>query len=69
MPKEIILLFDTNTGEGKVEAKGFQGSTCQDATQFLKNTLGKCSDFQRKSEWYEESIRLNNGNINSNLCG
>lgn len=66
--KKIVLTFDTNTGKAKIEAIGFQGSECAMATEFLKETLGKCTDFQRKSEWYTTNLELN-GNINSNLCG
>ncbi len=66
--KEIILKFSLTSGEAKVEAKGFKGSSCADATRFLRDTLGEVSDFQRKSEWYEENLRLN-GQVNSNLCG
>jgi len=66
--KEIILKFDIKTGEAKVEAQGFKGSSCQDATKFLKDALGQCTDFQRKAEWYEKSLEIT-GCLNSNLCG
>lgn len=66
--KEIVLKFSLQTGEAKVEAHGFKGSSCQDATKFLRDTLGKCTDFQRKVEWYEENIERT-GKVNSNLCG
>jgi len=66
--KEIILKFSLQTGEVAIEAKGFQGRSCQDATKFLSDTLGKVSDFQKKSEWYEKNIEIQ-GCLNSNLCG
>lgn len=66
--KEIIIKFDTKKGEAKVEAKGFRGSSCAEATKFLKETLGQCTDFQRKAEWYEKNIEVA-GQLNSNLCG
>jgi len=66
--KEIILKFSCLTGEAKVEAKGFKGSSCKDATKFLRDTLGDVKDFQKKSEWFETSLELNN-HINTNLCG
>jgi len=66
--REIILKFDLKTGECKVEAQGFKGSSCQDATKFLKDTLGQCTDFQRKAEWYEKCLE-HTGCLNSNLCG
>ena len=64
---EIILKFDLQSGETKIEAKGYQGSSCQDATKFLK-ALGNVTDFKRKAEWYEQNLTLT-GTVNSNLCG
>jgi len=67
--KEIIFLkFSIQTGECKVEAKGFKGSSCQDATKFLRDTLGQVSDFQKKSEWFEKNLE-HTGQIHTNLCG
>lgn len=68
--KEIILKFSLVTGEAKIEARGFKGSSCADATKFLRDTLGQCKDFQRKAEWYEAAMELSEGRVvNSNLCG
>lgn len=66
--KKIVLTFNKDTGKAKVEAVGFQGAECVKATEFLKETLGKLTDFRRKSEWYTTNLKLN-GTINSNLCG
>jgi len=66
--KEIVLKFSLQTGEAKIEAQGFKGSSCQDATKFLRDTLGQVSDFQKKSEWFEENLEMA-GCLNSNLCG
>lgn len=66
--KKIRLVFDTNTGKVRVDAIGFQGEECVNATEFLEKTLGRCTDFQRKEEWYTANIEMN-GTINSNLCG
>lgn len=66
--KEIIIKFSLTTGEAKIEATGFTGSFCQEATRFLKDTLGQCTDFQKKSEWFEENTEVA-GQFNSNLCG
>ncbi len=65
---EIIVKFSIATGEVKVDAKGFIGSSCAEATKFLKDTLGESSDFQRKASWYETAIQSVCG-IQSNLCG
>jgi hypothetical protein len=56
------------TGETKIEAQGFSGPSCADATKFLKDTLGQCTDFQEKAEWYETNLEMS-GNVNSNYCG
>lgn len=66
--KKITITFNKTTGKAKVEAIGFQGSGCVKATEFLEKALGKCTDFQRKSEWYTTNLELD-GKINSNLCG
>lgn len=64
---EIIVKFSLTTGEAKVEASGFVGSSCADATKFLKDTLGESTDFQRKASWYETNLQM--GEVHSNLCG
>ena len=66
--KEIILKFSPRTGDCKIEAMGFKGSSCQEATKFLKDTLGQCKDFQKKAEWYEKNL-TQQGKVVSNLCG
>lgn len=66
--KEIVLKFDIETGETKIETFGFKGESCKDATKFLEKTLGEATDFQKKAEWFEKNIELS-GNINTNLCG
>jgi len=68
MSKQIILRFDKKTGEAKVEATGFQGNSCQKATEFLAKALGEVTDFQAKAEWFETNIELN-GEIDTNYCG
>lgn len=68
--KEMILKFNKTTGEVAIEAMGFKGQSCAKATEFLKESLGQMKDFQKKAEWFEESLELNDGlNINSNYCG
>lgn len=64
---EITIKFSLESGESKVEAHGFKGSSCQKATDFLK-ALGNATDFQRKAEWYETNLQ-HTGSVISNLCG
>lgn len=66
MSEQIILKFSPISGETMVEAKGFKGKSCKDATKFLKS-LGNERDFQRKESWYEHNLPRQT--INSNLCG
>lgn len=66
--KEIILRFSLKTGEARIEANGFTGPSCKNATKFLANALGQMTDFQEKSEYFEQSLEVD-GNIDSNLCG
>lgn len=67
--KEIILQFDVETGETQVETKGFTGPTCKKAAEFITKTLGESSDFKKKASWFATNLQMNNGNINTNLCG
>jgi hypothetical protein len=66
--RTIELTFSKVTGECVVEAQGFHGSGCKDATAFLRDTLGAVKDFKEKAEWYEVNLELSGG-VNSNLCG
>lgn len=68
MPQEIILTFDLDTGETHVEAAGFKGSGCRQATEFIEKALGQGKDFKKKKSWYETNIALT-GQVKSNLCG
>ncbi|MBI5892146.1 MAG: DUF2997 domain-containing protein, partial [Deltaproteobacteria bacterium] len=42
--KEIVLTFNTKTGLTQVEANGFKGQACKQATMFLGDALGKVQD-------------------------
>ena len=65
---DIILTFDTSTGECAVKVQGVKGPACKDVTKFLTDTLGKCKDFKRLSSWYEENLE-SQGQVDSDLCG
>ena len=55
MPKvEIVLSPD---GSIKVDALGFKGKSCEEATKFLEGLGGKKST-RRKPEYYEEKVKL-----------
>ena len=71
--KKVEILFGPE-GEVVVEALGFKGTSCKEATKFLEEALGKTVDVKRKIEWHLKNSR----NIQkskrfvknpSNLCG
>ena len=72
--RRIEILFGPE-GEVVVEAVGFKGKGCKEATKFLEEALGTEVDVKQKVEWHltnSESIRKERargiGNP-SNLCG
>ena len=46
---EITIAADGST---KVEANGFTGSSCREASKFIRDALGKSRDEKLKSEFY-----------------
>ena len=50
---EITVAKDGST---KVETKGFFGSACRLASQFIEHALGKATDEQLTSEFYESQV-------------
>jgi hypothetical protein len=53
--KRIIVKITPN-GLIEVEAKGYQGSSCEEATRFLKQ-LGAVSGEEKKPEYFEEPLK------------
>ena len=47
---EIIVSLD---GKSRVETKGFSGSECRDASQFVEKALGQQLNEQITPEFYE----------------
>jgi len=71
--KRVEILFGPH-GEVVIEAVGFKGKGCKEATKFLEEALGKEVDVKQKIEWhlqnaenYQKSKRFVNNP--SNLCG
>ena len=56
MSEEIVVDFFRN-GTIKVEAFGFQGTSCKDATEFL-NSLGKITEEENKPEYWADSAEV-----------
>jgi len=65
--KKIVLKFSLSTGETKIEAVGFKGKSCLKATEFLEKTLGETTDFQKKAEWFQDTLEQV-GTITTDLC-
>jgi hypothetical protein len=73
MTKKIEILFGPN-GEVEIEAFGFKGKGCKQATKFLEDALGTAKDTKTKIEWFvknAESIQRNKkyGYNPAKLCG
>ena len=51
---EIIV---SPTGELRIDAVGFSGADCDQATAFLEEALGKVEAKQRKPEFYRKACR------------
>ncbi len=51
--KQIIEIIVSPKGEPRVETRGFTGSSCQDASKFLEQALGKRVGEQRTAEFYQ----------------
>jgi hypothetical protein len=50
---KIIEVIVSPTGETKIETKGFQGSSCRAASQFLEETLGQATGERLTAEFYQ----------------
>lgn len=48
----------TVTAKGTVDANGFTGTSCQEATAFLEQALGTVELVENKNELYEEQARI-----------
>ena len=51
MKKQIKILYGPN-GEIEIEAVGYKGKGCKEATKFLEEALGTERDSKQKAEWF-----------------
>ena len=49
--RQMKIFYGPN-GERKIEAFGFEGKVCQEATKFMEEALGKATDVKEKAEWH-----------------
>ncbi|MFM6138748.1 MAG: DUF2997 domain-containing protein [Sphaerospermopsis kisseleviana] len=59
MERVILIHFDTGTGEVKIEAEGFEGLSCLEATQPFEEALGIVGDRTYKPE-SQQQVRTTN---------
>ncbi len=54
MTKQIEIVVDPN-GSTTVETKGFKGSTCIEASLFIKQALGRKTSERTTAEFYAQA--------------
>ena len=54
--KTVEIIINTS-GQLTINAAGFSGSDCEQATAFLEQALGKLTAKQRKPEFYQRNQR------------
>lgn len=74
MGEKLVEVMVGPNGEVKVEAHGFKGQGCKNATKFIEEALGKAKDTKEKAEWYinnsSQTRRLRRLGVDgSKLCG
>jgi hypothetical protein len=57
MERSVLIHFDCKTGEVRVEAEGFDGLSCLEATQPFEEALGMISDRIFKDEAQTQQLR------------
>ena len=66
MAKKVEITFG-NDGSVRVEAFGFKGASCEEATAFL-DTLFEIKKRNHKDSYYEQSEKIADG-LPSGWCG
>lgn len=57
---EIIISADGST---VIEAIGFQGNSCEDATKPIETALGTVANRKKKPEYHQTVIQKNKNNL------
>ena len=72
--KKVIVRIN-NDGTIELEAEGYKGHGCQQATEFLSKVLGNTTNVSKKAEWWLRNgreVRKNRerfGIETNKLCG
>jgi hypothetical protein len=64
MTRTIEIIF-SSSGEIQIDAVGFKGADCEQATRFLEEALGKILQKQRKPEYHQRNKVRNQQRIGS----
>ena len=59
MTTQIIEVVISPQGETRVETKGFTGSSCRHASQFLEQALGATVNEKLTAEFYQQEAAPN----------
>ena len=59
MMPQIIEVVISPQGETRVETKGFTGSSCRQASQFLEQALGTTANEELTVEFYQQEAASN----------
>jgi hypothetical protein len=54
---KTIEIIVSPKGDFKIDAVGFKGADCENATQFLEEALGTVSHKQKKPEYHQQNTR------------
>jgi hypothetical protein len=55
MPEKMTKITFHKDGTRSVEAIGYHGSSCKEATKYLEDALGIAGEAVRKAEWFLEN--------------
>ena len=58
-PQQKIIVTVTSEGEIRIDAAGYTGSTCEEATEFLETALGEVEHRERSRDWYRHNTAQN----------
>lgn len=67
MSKKVVIKLGKD-GSINVEAQGFKGSSCEDATKFLDQIFDEPTSRKPKSSYYEDEVTVSDG-LPSGWCG
>ena len=59
MKSQTIEVVISPQGETRVETKGFAGSSCRQASQFLEQALGTAANEKLTAEFYQQEAAQN----------